>query len=77
MGVIGYIAAAIYLVLCFLAILNLKGILWALGATFTGVIAFFPIWGLIFWGYSNNIIWIAFLVCIIDSVIEGNRRSKF
>ena len=56
MGVIGYIAAAIYLVLCFLAILNLKGILWALGATFTGAIAFFPIWGLIFWGYSNNII---------------------
>ena len=59
----------------FLAILNLKGIIWALGATFTGVIAFFPIWGALFWGYNNTLIWIMFLITIVDAVIEGKRRG--
>tara|TARA_B100001250_G_scaffold387072_1_gene384141 strand:+ start:33 stop:608 length:576 start_codon:yes stop_codon:yes gene_type:complete len=76
MGFIGYIAAAIYLISCFIAILNLKGFAWAIGTTVTGVIAFFPIWGALFWGFNSSFIWIMFFITIADAVIEGKKIGR-
>tara|TARA_Y100000768_G_C23651762_1_gene528931 strand:- start:64 stop:291 length:228 start_codon:yes stop_codon:yes gene_type:complete len=75
MGVIGYIAGAIYLLLSFYALLSIKGMLWALLATFTGVIAFFPIWAYLFLDFSDTLIWILFFITIVDAVMSANKRS--
>ena len=74
MGIIGYIAAAAYLIVSFNALLTIKGFAWAIGATITGVIAFFPIWAYFILDYSNNLIWILFLICIVDAIVESKKR---
>ena len=76
MGIIGYIAGAIYLISSFIAILNLKGFVWAIVATVTGAIAIFPIWGALFWGFSSSFIWIMFFITIADAVIEGKKIRR-
>jgi len=74
MGIIGYIAGAAYLILSFNALLTIKGFAWAIGTTITGVIAFFPIWAYFILDYSNTLIWILFLICIVDAIIESRKR---
>ena len=76
MGLIGYIAATAYLILSFIALLSLKGFTWAIGATFTGVIVFFPIWAYFLLNYSNTLIWILFLICVVDAIIESRKGSN-
>tara|TARA_B100000965_G_scaffold90243_1_gene73396 strand:+ start:11620 stop:11847 length:228 start_codon:yes stop_codon:yes gene_type:complete len=75
MGIIGYIASAAYLILSFIALLTIKGIGWALGATFTGVIVFFPIWAYFLLDYSSSLIWILFFITIVDAMLEANKRK--
>ena len=75
MGIIGYIAAAAYLILSFIALLSIKGFAWALGATFTGVIVIFPLWAYFLLDYSNSLIWILFFITIVDAILEGNKRK--
>ena len=74
MGIIGYIAGAAYLILSFNALLTIKGFAWAIGATITGVIAFFPIWAYFILDYSNTLIWILFLVCVVDAIVGSRNR---
>tara|TARA_B100001287_G_C22373045_1_gene385188 strand:- start:229 stop:456 length:228 start_codon:yes stop_codon:yes gene_type:complete len=75
MGVIGYIAGSIYLLLSFYAILTIKGMLWALVATFTGAIAFFPIWAYFFLDFSDTLIWILFFITIVDAVMSASKKN--
>ena len=74
MGVIGYTAGAVYLIVSFYALLTIKGFAWAIGATITGVIAFFPIWAYFILDYSNTLIWILFLVCVVDAIVGSRNR---
>ena len=74
MGLLGYITGAAYLILSIIALGTIKGIGWAVGATVTGMIAFFPIWAYFLFDYSRTLIWILFFITIIDAVIESNKK---
>lgn len=74
MGLLGYITGSAYLILSIIALGTIKGIGWAVGATVTGVIAFFPIWAYFMFDYSSTLIWILFFITIIDAVIESNKK---
>ena len=74
MGILGYIAGAAYLSLSIIALGKMTGVAWAVGATVTGMIVFFPIWAYFLFDFSNSLIWILFFITIVDAVIESNKK---
>ena len=75
MGIIGWISAAVYLLLSLQALYPSKGRLRVIGSL-AGPIAFFPIWAAILFDFNDPIIWGTFFICLIDAFMTKNKLEK-